>query len=185
LEKEYDHLDIVVTINHGKGHSCVTRNFITCTWNSENEEWQEEENAHTISNVWCRKDNANIMMNTFGTLLNNDLKTLPCLISIVEGQAEFGANTAAQKNIPINLFMADDILFYNMVIGKERMSGWWCSYYKLFKNDWQELGHERGEPWTIETLTEHAEQIANQQISAKDIRAVCGVRGKPILILYR
>jgi hypothetical protein len=76
--------------------------------------------------------------------------------------------------------MAGDIIFYNMVIGKEGMSGWWCSYCKLFKNDWQELGHERGKPWTIETLTEHAEQIANQQINAKDIRAVCGVRGKPV-----
>jgi hypothetical protein len=140
----------------------------------------EEENAYTIGNAWCRKDNAKIVMNTFGALLNGDLKTLPSFISIVEGQAEFGANAAAQENILINLFMAGDILFYNMVIGKEGMLGWWCSYCKLFKNDWQELGHKRGEPWTIETLTEHAEQIANQQINAKDIRAVCGVRGKPV-----
>jgi hypothetical protein len=170
-----------VTINHGKGHSRVTCNFITHTWNPENEEWQEEENAYKIGNAWCRKDNANIVMNTFGTLLNDDLKTLPSsLISIVEGQAEFGANAAAQKNIPINLFMAGKILFYNMVIGKEGMSGWWCSYCKLFKNNWQELGHKRSEPWTIETLTEHAEQIVNQQTNAKDIRAVCGVRGKPV-----
>jgi hypothetical protein len=45
-------------------------------------------------------------------------------ISIIDGQpAEFGANAAARKNIPINQFMAGDILFYNMVIGKEGMSG--------------------------------------------------------------
>ena len=74
------------------------------------------------------------MVNTFGTLLNDDLKTVATCISIIEGQpAEFGANAAAQKNIPINLFMAGDILFYNMVIGKEGMSGWWCSQCKLFK----------------------------------------------------
>jgi hypothetical protein len=121
-------------------------------------------------------------MNTFGTLLNDEVKTLPSSISIVEGQAEFGANAAAKKNIPINLFMADDILFYNIVIGKEGMSGWWCSYCKLFKNDWQQLGHIRGEPRTIESLTAHAEQIANQEINTKDICAVCGVRGKPFLI---
>jgi hypothetical protein len=59
-------------------------------------------------------------MNTFGTLLNDGLKTLPSSISIIEGQAEFRVNALAQKNIPINLFMAEDILFsYNMVIGKE------------------------------------------------------------------
>ena len=89
-------------------------------------------------------------------------------------------NAAAEKNIPINLFMAGDILFYNMVIGKEGMSGWWCSYCCLFKNDWQQLGHVRGEPWTIAALTAHAEQITNQQINTKDIRAVCGVRGVPV-----
>jgi hypothetical protein len=33
------------------------------------------------------------MMNTFGTLLNDDLQSLPSIISIVEGQAEFGANS--------------------------------------------------------------------------------------------
>ncbi len=119
-------------------------------------------------------------MNTFGTLLNDEVKNLPSSISIVEGQAEFGANAAAKKNIPINLFMAGDILFYNMVIGKEGMSGWWCSYCKLFKNDWQQLGHVRGEPWTISALTAHAEQIAKQQINTKDIWDVCGVRGKPV-----
>jgi hypothetical protein len=175
-----DHLDIVVTIDHGKGHSRITCNFITRTRSPENGEWKEEEYACTIGNARCRKDNAKILMNTFGTLLNDGLKTLPSSISIVEGQAEFGVNELAQKSIPINLFMAGDILFYNMVIGKEGMSGWWCSYCKLFKNDWQPLGHERGELWTIQALTEHAERIANEEINTKDIQEVCGVRGKPI-----
>jgi hypothetical protein len=67
-----------------------------------------------------------------------------------------------------------------MVIGKEGMSGWWCSYCKLFKNNWQQLSHVRGDPWTIASLTAHAEQIANQEINTKDIRAICGVRGKPV-----
>jgi hypothetical protein len=74
------------------------------------------------------------MVNTFGLLLNDDLKTVAHCISIIEGQpAELGSNAAAQKNIAINLFMAGDILFYNMVVGKEGMSGWWCSQSKLFK----------------------------------------------------
>jgi hypothetical protein len=176
----FDHLDIVVTIDHGKGHSRVTCNFITRTRSAVDGEWREEEYAVTIGNARCRKDNADIIMNTFGTQLNDDLKTLPTTISIVEGRAEFGANEESEKNIPINLFMAGDILFYNMVIGKEGMSGWWCSYCQLFKNDWQQLHHQRGEPWTIELLREHAERIANGSVDSKDIRAVCGVRGKPV-----
>jgi hypothetical protein len=172
-------LDIVVTIDHGKGHSRVTANFITRT-RSETGEWTENEYAITIGNARCRKDNSDIVTNTFGTLLNDDLKTLPSVISIVDGTAEFGANPAALKNVPINLFMAGDILFYNMAIGKEGMSGWWCSYCKLFKHDWQQVGHERGELWTIELLAEHAARIENGEINRKDVQAVCGVRGKPI-----
>jgi hypothetical protein len=119
--------------------------------------------------------------NTFGVLLNDDLKTIASCISIIEGQqAKFGANAVAQKNIPINLFMAGDILFYNMVIGKEGMSGWWCSQCKLFKTTWQRAGHERGNPWPIELLKKHARKIANNEINMKDVQAVCGVRGKPI-----
>jgi hypothetical protein len=102
-------------------------------------------------------------------------------ISIIDGQpAKFGANVAERKNIPINHFIAGDILFYNMVIGKIGMSGWWCSQCKLFKTAWQHAGHERGEPWTIESLKEHARKIEVNEINTKDVQAVCGVRGKPI-----
>jgi hypothetical protein len=76
-------------------------------------------------------------MNTFGMMLNDNLKTLPACVSIVQGLAKFGANAAAKKNIPIKLFTAGDIFFYSMVMGKQAISGWWCSYWKLFKNDWQ------------------------------------------------
>jgi hypothetical protein len=77
----FDHLDIVLMIDHSKGHSCVTCNLITHRRSPENKEWHEEEYACTIGNTWCRKDNADIIMNTFGTLLNDELKTLPSLIS--------------------------------------------------------------------------------------------------------
>jgi hypothetical protein len=40
--------------------------------------------------------------------------------------------------------------------------------------------HTLGEPWTIESLKEHARKIENDEINTKDIHTVCGVRGKPI-----
>jgi hypothetical protein len=141
--QQFDHLDIIVTIDHGKGHSWIMCNLITHT-SLEDGEWQEEEYAVTIGNARCCEGNANIIMNTFGTQLHDDLKMLPTSISILGGKAEFRVNTASEKNITINLFMASDILFYNMVIGKEGMSGWWCSYCQLFKNDWQQLHHQHG-----------------------------------------
>jgi hypothetical protein len=118
-----DGLDIVVKIDHGKGHSRITCNLFT-RWQDKAGEWNEDEYSCTIGNARCKKDNADIIMNTFGTLLNDDLKTVASSISIIDGQpTKSGANVAARKNIPINQFMAGDILFYNMVIGKEGMSG--------------------------------------------------------------
>jgi hypothetical protein len=112
------------------------------------------------------------------------LKSLSSFVFIVEGQAEFGEHEGAQKTKPVNLFMADDIMFYNMVIGKEGMSGWWCSYCKLFKIAWQQVDHEGCEPWTIEMLTPHALKIENAEINKNDIHAVCGIQGSQFLMLY-
>jgi hypothetical protein len=81
-------------------------------------------------------------------------------------------------SMPINLFMAGNMLFYIVVIGKEGMSGWWYSYCRLFKNDWQKLGQQWSKPWMFKPLNDHAEQIAYQLINIKDICAFCGgIRG--------
>jgi hypothetical protein len=51
-----DHLDLVVTIDHDKGHSRVTTcNFITCVRSPENREWEEEEYACTIGMPGVRR----------------------------------------------------------------------------------------------------------------------------------
>jgi hypothetical protein len=61
--------------------------------------------------------------------------------------------------------MAGNILFYNMVIGSQGMSGWWCSQCKLLKTNLQQAGQERGEPWTIESLKEVSLKTALRQHS--------------------
>jgi hypothetical protein len=107
---------------------------------SEHGKWQEDEHVRTTGNARCEKDNAETIENNFGTLLNQDLKIVASwsCVSIVNGQAKFGVHDkAAQKMTPINPFMAGDIPFCNVVIGKEGFSTWWCCFCKLFKNDSQ------------------------------------------------
>jgi hypothetical protein len=91
-----------------------------------------------------KKDNVRIIMNTFGTMLNNELKTFPTCVSTIQDLAKFGANAAAKKNVPINLLVAGDILFYNIGIdnigiGKDGMSGWWgaatANYSRMIGNE--------------------------------------------------
>jgi hypothetical protein len=137
-----DHLDAIVSIDHGKGHSRTTCNFIART-KSENGQWHEDEHVCATGNARCKKDNAEIIQNTFAPLLDADLKIIVgwrCA-SIVNGQAMFGGHEVAPKMTPIDLFMAGDILFCSMIIGKEGFSAWWCCFCKLFKNDWQQAGH--------------------------------------------
>jgi hypothetical protein len=97
-----------------------------------------------------------------------------------DDQAKFGVHEAAQKMTPINLFMAGSIPFHNMTIGEEGFSAWWRCFWELFKNDRQKVGHEPGEPWTIEKLIEHAWKIQNQGINLKDVHVVGGVKALPV-----
>jgi hypothetical protein len=48
-----DHLDIVVRIDHGKGHSRIACNFITRRQVETGEGWLEDEHAFTIGNAHC------------------------------------------------------------------------------------------------------------------------------------
>jgi hypothetical protein len=103
------------------------------------------------------------------------------LASILEGQAMFGGHEVAPKMTPIELLMAGDVPLCNVAIGKEGFLTWWCCLCKLLKKDWQRAGHERGEPWTIEKLTEHSQKVEDQEINTKDAHAVCGVKGGGVI----
>ena len=70
----------------------------------------------------------------------------------------------AITSIPVELFMAGDLLFYSMALGKENFQGWWCSYCRLRKTEWQLHGHQRGELWTIETLRQQAENVVTNDL---------------------
>jgi hypothetical protein len=86
----------------------------------------------------CKKDNTDIVRNTLGTLLNTKLKQI-CkwgVVSIVDGEVECrgGRGDTARQTIPVELFMAGDILFYAIALGKEGLVTWWCNWCHLFKN---------------------------------------------------
>jgi hypothetical protein len=43
------------------------------------------------------------------------------------------------------------------------------------------MNHHRGELWTIESLTEHAEKISNGTVNSKTYQDVMGVKSKPVM----
>ena len=48
---------------------------------------------------------------------------------------------------------------YAVSLGKEGTAGWWCTYCKPMKPDWQINGNERGDSWTINDIVLHSEGI--------------------------
>eukprot|EP00957_Ditylum_brightwellii_P115916 8841588-Ditylum_brightwellii.AAC.1 len=67
--------------------------------------------------------------------------------------------TADNTIIPIELFFAGDILLYAIALGKEESAGWWCTYYRLMKDEWQSHNHKKGVLWTTDDIAQHAEII--------------------------
>jgi hypothetical protein len=191
----FERIDICINLDHGKGHSRISANFIG-RWRGNNGEWNEDSHTSALGNVRCKKDNAKIKKKTFGELLNKDLETMRHTgsVAITDGLITFvAANQPAQYGdnnnnnqesrmiLPVEVLLASDILLYAVALGKEGSSGWWCTYCHLFKNNWQQANHTLGEAWTTEKLIQHASDIENSIVYRKIPHRVKGVKTVPAL----
>jgi hypothetical protein len=83
-------------------------------------------------------------------------------------------------SIPIEIFMAGNILFYAIALGKEGFATWWCNWCKLFKPEWQAVDHQVGVPWTMVALQEHATLIQSGAVNLNSVHAMSGVKEQPL-----
>ena len=182
--RQYQLIDVVINLDHGKGHSWISVNIIG-RYQEEHGTWGDDTYPCSLGNACCRKDNSQIITNTFGQLLNADVELIQRqhFIQVVnEKVLAISSDWAGPPNIhdvriPIEVSLASDILLHAIALGKEGSAGWWCSYCQLFKPHWQLANHQQGVPWTIGTLSQHADEVAGlatpQQIK--------GVKTKPVL----
>ena len=149
----------------------------------------------SVANAKCKKDNSQIVQNTFGPLLNEELKdiretgclsmflvpTVYCAFGTEEqARREHGLDDLLFLTVPVTLWFAGDLLWYATALGKEGYAGWWCSYCKLFKTKWQVLGHTCGELWTLAGLSQHSTRIESGQVNGKKPAERCGVKEQPL-----
>jgi hypothetical protein len=78
--------------------------------------------------------------------------------------------------IPVELFLASDILLYAIAVGKEGSAGWWCTHCKLKRDNWQAADHNIGASWTIKDLAEHAGNLDGSETA----RERMGVKTSPV-----
>jgi hypothetical protein len=86
-----DKSDLTISIDHGKGHSRATLNVIP-QWQLEDGSWCTDLHIFTLANARCKKDNTDMIRNTFGALLNTELKQIRewGMMYVDEGSEEWG-----------------------------------------------------------------------------------------------
>ena len=112
------------------------------------ESWKSYSQVFGLADVACRKDHAVILTNTCMPLLMEGINT------IEESDVVFSyASDADDAELIINLapsnrhtssfslkptsFLAGDLAFLAVIMGKENFSSSWCNWCKLSKVEWQ------------------------------------------------
>ena len=178
-------IDVVVNLDHGKGHSRASVNFIA-RWEEDDGKRCETATPCHLGNAKCHKDNSAIIQNTFGKKLDEDMLKIKArkglnVFKTPDGEWEVNLEQTPPEDsslIKTTLWFAADILLYCIALGKEGMAGWWCPYCKLMSTEWKEKNHPRGELWTLELLKEHATKLLT--MNKPTPQEVKGVKEPPI-----
>src|SRR5687768_16074026 len=114
-------VDVAINLDHGKGHLHLLVNIIA-RWTKLSTEGvltvKHENISVALGNARCKKDNAQIMLNTFGKFLNEDIQKVGRGIFIhkkIAGNSKsfsFVVDVQDALTIPFNIFLAADILLY-------------------------------------------------------------------------
>ena len=75
---DWNHLNILTCINHGKGFVHATLICVLCKLDASSNHASHEEEQHcfSVGHAQCAKDNADIEKGTFGSLLNDEMKSI-------------------------------------------------------------------------------------------------------------
>ena len=74
--KNWTKVDVVVSCDHGKGFSRVHAVIICRNYNDDNRTWLEYTDSFHLAEAKCKKDNYNILKNTFMPEIDSGLKTI-------------------------------------------------------------------------------------------------------------
>jgi hypothetical protein len=189
-----EHVDLSVSIDHGKGYSRATL-IIVNRWQEEDGVWHEREEAFALANAKCRKDNREILINTYATAVNEALKRikesgiitifrdvsadLPLYYTVL-GNAPNNVDDELVMSSPIELWMSGDFLFFAIAVGKEGGASFWCHYCDLSHRLWQASDHALGEDWTLAKIIAHVEAMDLGDVNKKIAAERKGVRTVPI-----
>ncbi len=127
----------------------------------------------TVGNIDCRKETRQILEATIAKPINEALNRIFNKFFVVNYQANQYLLTIADEpaaakgpagingafSFSTRTFIAGDLAFFSLILGKENRSGKWCNWCMLSPKEWSVFGHDKGELWTIDKIYDIRQQV--------------------------
>jgi hypothetical protein len=127
----------------------------------------------TVGNIDCRKETRQILEATIAKPINEALNRIFNKFFVVNYQgnqylltiadepaaAEGPAGINGAFSFSTRTFIAGDLAFFSLILGKENRSGKWCNWCMLSPKEWSVFGHDKGELWTIDKIYDIRQQV--------------------------
>jgi hypothetical protein len=128
-----------------------------------------------VGHIDCKKDTYEVIKRSIALPLNDSLaKVIESgrLQIFRKGDGTIGCNihddipipTDPISSVPIRVFVTGDLAYLAAILGKVSMSGGWCTWCRLSPAQWGEIGHEKGDVWTLENMLTTRDDITAGRI---------------------
>jgi hypothetical protein len=126
-----------------------------------------------VGNIECKKDTRNVLEATIGVPLNESLKRIVGKFIRITPESIFFLDQRPMDIVcpeqtvlmESRTFVAGDLSFYGTVLGKENMSGSWCTWCTLSKGEWGVVDHPIGELWSIEKIRNIRQNVLENNLA--------------------
>ena len=124
-----------------------------------------------MADIKCKKDNGEILKNTVKKNLAEGINKvehgkIKLSKNTVNGKSKWNCTIVSPDDADFQskdksvmdavAFMIGDLKFLSMMLGKENFDGGHCCLCDLYIDEWQKLGHEPGQYWTLEAFKQQA-----------------------------
>jgi hypothetical protein len=170
----FDHIDISVSIDHGKGFLRASLVMLLRGMDSK----VEMAGCFALASAKCKGDSYKILQGTFAPKINeafHRIKNSGYKISLFcrpEGPAYSKLGTEPEdeshdsiQELQVEQFIAGDLKFFMMATGHEHADRVWCFYCEMMNKEWKSEPSKIGEEWSNEVLTNHVELMRDNYTS--------------------
>jgi hypothetical protein len=170
----FDHMDISISIDHGKGFLRASLVVLLRGMDSK----VEMAGCFALASAKCKGDSYKILQGTFAPKINEALHRIKnsgykvSLFCRPDGPAYSKLGTEPEdeshdsiQELQVEQFIAGDLKFFMMATGREHADRVWCFYCDMMNKEWKSEPSKVGEEWSNEALTNHVESMRDNYTS--------------------